>query len=146
MKSAHGPYALKILRAPGQKTARNRKWPAAHSSSDALRVPGRHAPRDEKRSTGPLALGASHAPGRNLGLGRESFIPPRLKLGPVSVSRPSQSDGCVKFSAEQNHARRPRATLPLIPIFSAPLTRRSVAERLRQPTGVSGGSAPEAPP
>jgi hypothetical protein len=92
-------------------------------------VPGRHAARDEKRSTGPLALGASRAPGRNLGLGRESLILRGLKLGPVSVSRPSKSDGCVRFPAEQNRARLPRATLALILIFSAPT--RAPQRRLR---------------
>jgi hypothetical protein len=38
MKSAHGPYALNSLRAPGREAARNRKWPAARSPLD-------HAPR-----------------------------------------------------------------------------------------------------
>jgi hypothetical protein len=86
----------------------------------ALRVPGRHAARDGNRSTGPLALSVSRAPGRNLGLGWESLFPPGSKLGLVIVSHPSQSNGCAKFPAEQNHARRPRATLALILIFSAP--------------------------
>jgi hypothetical protein len=72
------------------------------------------AARDGKQPSGPLTLGASRAPGRNLGLGRESFIPPGLKLGPVSVSRPSKSDGCTRFPAEQNRARRPRANPSLI--------------------------------
>jgi hypothetical protein len=83
-------------------------------------VPGRHAARDGKQSTGPLALSASRAPGRNLGLGRESLFPPGLNLGPVIMSRSSQSNGCAKFPAEQNSARCPRATLALILIFSAP--------------------------
>jgi hypothetical protein len=34
MKLAHGPLAQKPLRAPGRETARSRKRPAAHSSSD----------------------------------------------------------------------------------------------------------------
>jgi hypothetical protein len=67
-----------------------------------LPVPGRHAARDGNQPTGPLALSVSRAPGRNLGLGRESFFPPGLNLGPVIVSRPSQSDGCARFPAEQN--------------------------------------------
>jgi hypothetical protein len=75
----------------------------------ALRVPGRHAARDGNWPTDPLALSASRAPSRNLGLGRESLFPPGLKLGPVIVSHPFQSDGCVRFPAEQNRARRPRA-------------------------------------
>jgi hypothetical protein len=83
-------------------------------------VPGRHAARDEKRSTSPLALGASRAPGRNLGLGQESLIPPGLNLGPVSVSRSSQSNGCARFPVEQNRARRPRANPSLISFSSAP--------------------------
>jgi hypothetical protein len=98
--------------------AENGPRPTLHQT--ALRVPGRHAARDEKRSTGPLALGASRAPGCNLGLGQESLIPPGLNLGPVSVSRSSQSNGCARFPAEQNHARRPRANPSLIPFSSAP--------------------------
>jgi hypothetical protein len=85
-----------------------------------LPVPGRHAARDGNRPTGPLALGASRSPGHNLGLGRESFFPPGLKLGSVIVSHPSQSDGRTRFPAEQNRARCPRATLALILIFSTP--------------------------
>jgi hypothetical protein len=112
MKSAHGPYALNSLRAPGREAARNRKRPARPQTT--LPVPGRHAARDGNQPSGPLALGASRAPGRNLGLGRESFIPPGLKLDPVSVSRPSKSDGCARFPAEQNRARRPRANPSLI--------------------------------
>jgi hypothetical protein len=34
MKSAHSPYALNSLRAPGREAARNRKRPAARSPSD----------------------------------------------------------------------------------------------------------------
>jgi hypothetical protein len=106
----------------------------------ALHVPGRHAARDEKRSTGPLVLGASHAIGRNLGLGRESLIPPGLILGPVSVSRSSQSNGCARFPAEQNRARRPHANPSLIPFFlrsfsrvvaATPSDRRAAPERAR---------------
>jgi hypothetical protein len=85
-----------------------------------LPVPGHHAARDGNQPTGPLALNASRAPGRNLGLGWESFFPPGLKLGPVIVSRPSQSDGCARFPAEQNRARRPRAILASFCFSSAP--------------------------
>jgi hypothetical protein len=99
MKSAHGPLAQNLLRASGRETARSRKRPVAHSSSDC-------APRAR--------------PPCNLGLGRESLFPPGSKHGPVIVSHPSQSNGCAKFPAEQNRARRPRATLALILIFFAP--------------------------
>jgi hypothetical protein len=67
MKSAHGPYALNSLRAPGHEAARSRKRPARPQTT--LPVPGRHAARDGNQPNGPLALGASRAPGRNLGLG-----------------------------------------------------------------------------
>jgi hypothetical protein len=72
-----------------------------------LPVPGRHAARDGNQPTGPLALDVSRAPGRNLSLGRESLIPSGLKLGLVSVSRSSQSNGCARFPAEQNRAPAP---------------------------------------
>jgi hypothetical protein len=124
--------------------AENGPWPTLPQT--ALCVPGRHADRDGKWSTGPLVLSASRAPGRNLGLGQESLFPPGLNLGPVSVSRSSQSNGYAKFPTEQNRARRPRATLALILIFSTPLTRHSAAKRLRRPTSASEGSTPEAPP
>jgi hypothetical protein len=88
-----------------------------------LPLPGRHAARDGNQPSGPLALSASCAPGRNLGLGRESFVPPRLNLGPVIVSGPSQSDGCVRFPAEQNRARRPRANPSLILFLLRSLSR-----------------------
>jgi hypothetical protein len=62
------------------------------------------------RSYGPRQKSAqqpARAPGRNLGLGRERLIPPGLKLGPVSVCRPSKSNGCARFPAEQNRAPAP---------------------------------------
>jgi hypothetical protein len=92
----------------------------AERPQNTLPVPGRHAARDGNHPTGPLALTASRAPGHNLGLGRESFFPLGLKLGLVFVSHPSQSDGCVRFLAEQNGARRPRATLASFCFSSAP--------------------------
>jgi hypothetical protein len=88
MESAHGPLARKTLRTPGRETARGRKT-----------------------ARGLLALGASRAPGRNLGLGRERLIPPGLKLGSLSVNRPSQSDGRTRFLAEQNWLRIRRVEL-----------------------------------
>jgi hypothetical protein len=86
----------------------------------ALRVPDRHAARDGNRPTGPLALSAFRALGRNLGLGRESLFLPRLKHGPVIVSHPSQSNDCAKFPAEQNRARRPHANPSPHSFLSAP--------------------------
>jgi hypothetical protein len=91
-------------------------------------VPGRHAAPDGKRSTGPRALSASCAPGRNLGLGRESLFPPGLNLGPMIVSRPSQSDGCARFPAEQNRLRRPRANPSLISLLRS-LSRAAASDR-----------------
>jgi hypothetical protein len=103
----------------------------------------RSRPEAEKRSTGPLALGASRTPGRNLGLGRERLTPPGLNLGPMSVSRPSQSDGRARFSAEQNRLRRPSRNPSLISISPLSLARRSGdSERASS----AGESAPEAPP
>jgi hypothetical protein len=92
-----------------------------------LVVPGRHAARDRNQPTGPLALGASRPPGRNLGLGWESLIPPGLNLGPVSVSRSSQSNGCARFSAEQNRLRLRRANPSLISLLRS-LSRAAVSD------------------
>jgi hypothetical protein len=100
-------------------------------------------PETEKQPSGPLALGASRAPGRNLGLGRESLIPPGLKLGLVSVSRSSQSNGCARFPAEQNRASAGRANPSLISISSLSLARRSGDSE--RPSD-AGESVPEAPP
>jgi hypothetical protein len=120
--------AEKSPRSPAGKPARNRNRPAAHFSRNysaspagkrpeaengprparsriSLPAPAAMRPETEKQPSGPLALGASRAPGHNLGLGRESHIPPGLKLGPVSVSRSSRSDGRARFSAEQNRLR-----------------------------------------
>jgi hypothetical protein len=49
MKSAHGPLAQKPLCAPGRETARSRKRPAAHSSSD--RAPPARKPCGPRRKT-----------------------------------------------------------------------------------------------
>jgi hypothetical protein len=106
--------------------ARPRSGPEAETGprpacpQTTLPVPGRHAARDGNQPCGPLALSASRAPGRNLGLGRESLILPGLNLGPVSVSCSSQANGCVRFPAEQNRARQPHANPSLIPFSSAP--------------------------
>jgi hypothetical protein len=108
-------------------------------------VPGRHAARDRNQPSGPLALSASHPPRRNLGLGRESFFPPRLNLGPVIVSRPSQFDGCARFSTEQNRARRPCANPSLILSLPRSLSRAAASDSER-PTSGGGESVPEVPP
>jgi hypothetical protein len=111
--------------------AENGPWPARPQT--ALRVPGRHAAQDENQPTGPLALSASRAPGRNLGLDRESIFPPGPKLGPVIVSHPSQSNGCERFPVEQNRVDSPR-TNPSLIRFSAPThAPQRAAERLRRP-------------
>jgi hypothetical protein len=107
-------------------------------------VPGRHAARDGNQPSGPLALSASRAPGRNLGLGRESLIPPGLILGPVSVSHPPKSDGCARFPAEQNHARQPRANPSLILSLPRSLSRAAASDS-EQPMSGGGESKPEAP-
>jgi hypothetical protein len=145
-KSAHGLYALNSLRAPGREAARETEnGPRPARPQTTLRVPGRHAAQDKKWSTGPLALGASRAPGRNLGLGRESLIPPGLNLGPVIVSHPSQSDGCTRFPAEQNRTRRPRANPSLILSLPHSLSRAAASDSER-PTSGGGESMPKVPP
>jgi hypothetical protein len=143
-KMAPGPLAENSLRAPGREAARSQIRPAAERPQNALPVTGRHAARDGNQPTSPLALIASRAPGRNLGLARESFFPPGLKLGPVIVSRPSQSDGCARFPAKQNRARRPRATLASFCFSSAP----SHAPQRATPSGQRAVAkrVPEAPP
>jgi hypothetical protein len=143
----------------------NGKWPTArscgiHSTRQAakrpeaetgprptcpqttLPVPGRHAARDGNQPTGPLTLSASRASGRNLGLGRESFFLPGLNLGPVIVSRPSQSDGCARFPAEQNRVLRRRANPSLISLLRS--LSRAAASDSERPTSGAGESVPEA--
>jgi hypothetical protein len=112
MKTAHGPLAQTLLRAPGREAARSRKRPI-----------------------GPLALSASRAPGCNLGLGWESHFPPEPRLGPVIVSHPSESNGCARFLAEQNRTDALTQTLALIRFSLLPLPRHSeFVERVRRPT------------
>jgi hypothetical protein len=127
------------------------RWPEAETGprparpQTTLTVLGRHAARDRNQPTGPLALSASHAPGRNLGVGRESFFPPGLNLGPVIVSRPSQSDGCARFPAEQNRVLRRCANPSLISLLFRSLSRAAASDSER-PTSGAGESEPEAPP
>jgi hypothetical protein len=109
-----------------------------------LPVLGRHAARDGNQPTSPLALSASRAPGRNLGLGRESFFSPGLNLGPVIVSRPSQSDGCARFPAEQNRVLQHRANPSLISLLRS--LSRAAASDSERPTSGAGESVPEALP
>jgi hypothetical protein len=109
-----------------------------------LPVPGRHAARDGKWFTGPLALSASRAPGRNLCLGRERLFLPGLNLGPVIMSRLSQSDGCARFPAEQNRLRLRCANPSLISLLRS-LSRAAAGDSERPMSG-TGESAPEAPP
>jgi hypothetical protein len=139
-KTAHGLLTRNSLCVPGREAARSRKRPAARSPSD-------HAPRARPPcgSRRKSAHRPARAPGRNLGLGRESIFPPGQNLGPVIVSRPSQSDGYVRFPAEQNHARRPRANPSLILSLLRSLSRAAVSDSER-PTSGGGESVPEAPP
>jgi hypothetical protein len=143
-----GPRPVRAEKSPRSltgKPARNQNRPAVHFSRNysaspagkrpeaengprparsriSLPAPAAMRPETEKQPSGPLALGASRAPGRNLGLGRESQIPPGLKLGPVSVSRSSRSDGCATFPAEQNRASAGRANPSVISLRSLSLT------------------------
>jgi hypothetical protein len=141
--TARSRRTLSARQAVKRPEAENGPRPAL--PQNPLCVPGRHAARDGNRSIGPLALSASRAPGRNLGLGRESLFPPGLNLGPVIVSRPSQSDGCARFLAEQNRFRRPRANPSLISLLFRSLSRAAASESER-PTSGAGESEPEAPP
>jgi hypothetical protein len=103
-------------------------------------VPSRHAARDGNQPTDPIALSVSRAPGRNLGLGWESLFPPGLNLGPVIVSRPSQSDGCVRFPAEQNRLRRPHANPSLISLLRS-LSRVAASDSERRRRERARGAA-----
>jgi hypothetical protein len=107
-------------------------------------VLGHHVARDGKWSTGPLTLSASRATGRNLGLGRERLFLPGLNLGLVIVSRPTQSDGYVRFPVEQNQLRLRRANPSLISLLRS--LSRAAAGDSERPTSGAGESAPEAPP
>jgi hypothetical protein len=70
-------------------------------------------------------------------------MPPGLIVGPVSVSRSSRSDGCARFTAEQNPGlRRPRANPSH---FSLALSRSRRSGDSERPSGARE-SAPEAPP
>jgi hypothetical protein len=121
MKTAHGPLVQTSLYAPGREAARSQKRPTAGRPQTALHAPGRHVTRNRNWPIGPLAFRVSRAPGRNLGLGRESHFPPGPRLGPVIVSHPSESNGCARFSAEQNHADALAQTLALIQFSPLPL-------------------------
>jgi hypothetical protein len=142
-KTAHSRGIHSARQAAKRPEAENGPRPARPQTT--LPVPGRHAARDGNQPTGPLALSASRAPGHNLGLGRESIFPPGLNLGPVIVSHPSQSDGCVRFLAEQNRAQWPRVNPSLILSLLCSLSRTAARDFVR-PTSGGGESMPEAPP
>jgi hypothetical protein len=147
MESAHGPLARISLCAPAGKMAGSLKTARGPLHAKTISASGWETARSRKRSTGPLALGASRAPGRNLGLGWERLTAPGLNLGPVSVSRPSQSDGRARFSAEQNRIRRPsRRTLASFLFFSAlsrtPQRRLRANERRRRERARGAARAP----
>jgi hypothetical protein len=145
-KTAHGPLARNSAARQAVMRTRSRNRPMARLPSEhAPRARPPCGPRRKSAQRGPLALSASRAPDRNLGLGRESLIPPGLNLGPVSVSRPSQSDGCTRFPAEQNRARRPHANPSLILSLPRSLSHAAASDSKR-PTSGGGESDPEAPP
>jgi hypothetical protein len=124
--TAHSRRTLSARQAVKRPESENGPQPALPQT--LLPVLGRHAARDGNQPTGPLMLSASHAPGRNLDLGRESLFPPGLNLGPVIVGCPSQSDGCARFPAEQNRLRRPHANPSLISLLCS-LSRAAASDR-----------------
>jgi hypothetical protein len=143
-KMENGPRPARTESSPRARPpsgpAENGPWPALPQTP--LPVPGRHAARDGKRSTGPLALSVSRAPGRNLG--QERFFPPGLNLSPVIVSPPSQSDGCARFLAKQTRLQLRRANPSLISLLRS--LSRAAAGDSERPTSGARESAPEAPP
>jgi hypothetical protein len=92
MKSAHGPYALNSLRAPGREAARSQKRTAARSPSD-------HAPRT-RPSCGPIQKSAQR-PTRAWRVPRSRPQPgPGLgKFHPAWAE--SRSDECEPFISIQ---------------------------------------------
>jgi hypothetical protein len=140
--TAHSRGIHSARQAAKRPEAETGPWPARPQTT--LPVPGRHAAQDGNQPTGPLALSASRVPGRNLGLGRESFFPPGLNLGLVIVSRPSQSDGCARFPAEQNRVLRRRANPSLISLLRS--LSRAAASDFERPMSGTGESVREAPP
>jgi hypothetical protein len=57
---------------------------------------------EKKRLVGLLAHSALHALSLVVGLDQESCVPPGPRLGPLSMSRPSASNGHAWILAEQN--------------------------------------------
>jgi hypothetical protein len=112
-----------VRQAAKRPEAENSPRPAHPQTT--LRAPGHHAAQNRNRPIRPLTLRASRAPGRNLGLGRESHFPPGPRFGPVIMSHPSESNGCAKFPAEQNRANALTQTLALIRFSPLPLLRHS---------------------
>jgi hypothetical protein len=92
-----------------QKVGSNTKTGPRPARAYCAPCAGRNAARSRKWPVSPLALSASRASGRNLGLGRESRVLPGPRLGPLDVSRPSASYAHARIPAEQNRIRRPCA-------------------------------------
>jgi hypothetical protein len=135
-------YCSQLKFDPNTKTTH---YPLAHT---ALRAPGRHSARSKNWPVGSLALSASRAPGRNLGLGRERRFPPGPRLGPVIVSHPSASNGRARNPAEQNRADALALTLALTrslrSLFRAATSNRPSSSADERPS-VRRGNVPEAP-
>jgi hypothetical protein len=91
----------------------------------ALREPRRHSARSENRPVGPLALSASRAPGRNVGLGRERRFPTwaATRSGncepSIRIQRPHEESGRTK------PCRCPHANRSAHSFSPLPLPRRS---------------------
>jgi hypothetical protein len=98
--------------------------------------------------TGPPARSRSARPALQAATwawARKVSSPTGLNLGPVIMSRPSQSDGCARFPTEQNNVLRRRANPSLISLLFRSLSRAAASDSER-PTSGTGESEPEAPP
>jgi hypothetical protein len=106
----------------------------------AIRAPGRDLPLIRKMARGPLTHSPSHAPGCNVGLGRESRVPPGPQLGPLDVSRPYASNGHAWIPTEQKRRWRPRANPRVHLRFLAP--RSAAPPATAPPWAVSSARVP----
>jgi hypothetical protein len=140
MKSAHGPLAQKPLRAPGLETARSRKQPAAHSSSD--RAPPARPPCGPRQKT-------VHRPAHAQRVLRSR---PQPEPGPgksLPAWAESRSGDCEPFISIQRLREVSGRTKPcsgsvaqtLASFLSSAPSRDS-----ERPTSGTGESASEAPP
>jgi ribosomal protein S14 len=126
---------------------RNSKPAQKETGPKKFSTRARFSAQTENRPTACSRTGRARAPGRNLGLGRESAPPPGPRRKPVDLSRSSQSDGRPRSAHEQNgDASDSGNPSPILLLLLLSLRDTAAAERVRERTGKPVAVAPPSGP